>query len=751
MPVVILETTAVTGAALLCMLLLTRRRVARWPLYLPMAVVLCGASAWLAAALLTTQAAIPDSAALCVVLILLGLLPFRGIDWPTRLFLGALVLTSVAYLAAIVGVTIFGSLPLLGVGLSLTLLVLEVVGLALSVAFGYEMAEVLGRQWRDPETPAVSRWPRVCVQVPAYNEPPELVDQTLRALAQLDYKNYVVQVVVNNTTDPALWRPVQQACQQLGKRFRFVNLPKCEGFKAGALNRATELLGQDIDLVAIVDADYIVQPDFLKDCVPHFEDPEVAFVQTPQHYREWKDSPYLRGLFYAYRYFFDVSMVARARTNAIIFGGTMGLIRLSVLRQTGGWAEWCITEDAEASLRILADGWRGVYLSRSYGQGLMPLDFDGLRRQRFRWAFGGVQILRRHLGLILGLRPSKLTLAQRYHYLFGGLGWFGDLVSSGLGAFLLVTAPLLVLGHPLFLRQLSGLLLALPLFLLVAGLLRLGWALKLATGAAWRDVLPAMVIMLALGWTVSQACVRGLILENGVFLRTPKVKMPSRVARAVRSTLVESAVAGAFACLMVALAVFGMRPLATFMAVLVGWQALAFASAPIAALMSQEVQLTPLRRLLLRSSQSTGERPWVRQARVWVPVVTAAVVLAVLLLPAAVVAPMDEHHFEQGMGLSPAAPLPVFGAGSGRSKPTASGSTVTTGGGGSPTSTSGGGPTQTASPTPYVSPVPSPTPSPLSSPSPSPSVSPAPSPTPPARSPQPSPQPTSYPSPTAYP
>ena len=109
----------------------------------------------------------------------------------------------------------------------------------------------------------------------------------------------MVQVVVNNTTDPSLWQPIEAACRVLGARFHFVNLPRCEGFKAGALNRATALLGEEVELVGIVDADYVVRPEFLTDCVPHFADPTVAFLQTPQHYREWSDSPYLRGLFYA--------------------------------------------------------------------------------------------------------------------------------------------------------------------------------------------------------------------------------------------------------------------------------------------------------------------------------------------------------------------------------------------------------------------------------------------------------------------
>jgi len=116
----------------------------------------------------------------------------------------------------------------------------------------------------------------------------------------------------------------------------------------------------------------------------YFADLAVAFLQTPQHYREWRDSPYLRRLFYAYRYFFDVTMVARAHVNAIIrwHHGPDPAFGFSAKSAVG--AEWCITEDAEASLRILLEGWKSAYLGESYGQGLMPLDFDGLRRQRFR-------------------------------------------------------------------------------------------------------------------------------------------------------------------------------------------------------------------------------------------------------------------------------------------------------------------------------------------------------------------------------
>src|SRR5438874_9061356 len=126
-------------------------------------------------------------------------------------------------------------------------------------------------------------------------------------------------------------------------------------------------------------------------------------------------------------------MPSRAHRSAIIFAGTMGLIRLSVLREISGWNADIVTEDAEASLRMLALGYIGVYEPRPFGAGLMPLSFDGLKKQRFRWALGGMQILRVHWKRLLpipfmgGSGPEgRLTLAQRVHYLLGSIQWFGD-------------------------------------------------------------------------------------------------------------------------------------------------------------------------------------------------------------------------------------------------------------------------------------------------------------------------------------
>src|SRR5262249_48942540 len=91
------------------------------------------------------------------------------------------------------------------------------------------------------------------------------------------------------------------------------------------------------------------------------------------------------------------------------------------------WAEWCLTEDSELGLRILAAGYRGIYEPRTYGRGLIPYTYRAYKRQRRRWVIGGVQQIRRHAGLFLpGRAGPGLTRMQKLHYLQGWLPWFRD-------------------------------------------------------------------------------------------------------------------------------------------------------------------------------------------------------------------------------------------------------------------------------------------------------------------------------------
>jgi len=215
--------------------------------------------------------------------------------------------------------------------------------LAVLLAEAHEWAEA---QWatswrrllRGPlDTPAQpGDLPRVSIHVPCYNEPPDMVIETLDALARLDYPDYEVLVIDNNTRDEAVWRPVEAHCAALGARFRFFHVAPLAGFKAGALNFALAQTAPDAPIVAVIDSDYVVTGNWLRDLMPAFANPKMAIVQAPQDYRDPLGSAFKASCYAEYAGFFQIGMVTRNERNAIIQHGTMTLVRRSALQAAGG-------------------------------------------------------------------------------------------------------------------------------------------------------------------------------------------------------------------------------------------------------------------------------------------------------------------------------------------------------------------------------------------------------------------------------
>lgn len=267
--------------------------------------------------------------------------------------------------------------------------------------------------------------PMVSIHVPICREPVDVVKRTLKALSELDYPNYEVCVLVNNTNDSEAIKAISEICKELGERFRFFYLPYVKGFKAGTLNYALSVTNKDTEIIAVVDSDYVVERDFLKRTVGYFRDPDVAIVQTPQDYRDFPQIGFFEGMYYAYRYFFSIVMNFCNRHNAASFMGTMGLVRKRCLEEVGGWSEEVITEDSELGIRIHEKGYRSIYIDHSFGKGLMPLSFSSYKKQRFRWAFGNMQTLRENLLLLL---KGNLTLLQKICYIGANTIWFNNLL-----------------------------------------------------------------------------------------------------------------------------------------------------------------------------------------------------------------------------------------------------------------------------------------------------------------------------------
>ena len=491
--------------------------------------------------------------------------------------------------------TAFSPLNPLSFIFALLFFFLEAITLMLALAHMHESLDVVCRiRWHrlvEKLEPIPGYEPMVSLQVPAYNEPVEVVEKTLKSLAALNYPNFEVLVVDNNTPRQETWRPLEEICRKLGPNFHCLHLDQWPGYKSGALNFALTQTDPRAEIIGIIDADYEIHADFLRELVPAFADPQVAFLQTPQDYSDAKGDVFSESMYRGYKYFFEVSMPSRNERNAIIFAGTMGLIRKSVLEEIGGWDEWCITEDAEASLRILKKGYQSLYINRSFGSGMMPINFEGLKKQRFRWCFGGIQILKKHWEALMPWAhwvdpQNRLTIAQRYYYLVGGLGWFSDVFNLLFAFFLVMGAIFNLFSSPIKVRPLTDTVLIIPAVFLVLHILRFIWVLRNRLRVSMGMAVATMYNFFSLGWAVTLACIQGLVQREGVFLRTPKATNSSKAWHAIQVTQWETAIG--ITCVLAGILAFGFdRNWRTFsLCILLSWQGSLYLAAPLYSLLS---------------------------------------------------------------------------------------------------------------------------------------------------------------------
>jgi exo-beta-1,3-glucanase (GH17 family)/cellulose synthase/poly-beta-1,6-N-acetylglucosamine synthase-like glycosyltransferase len=361
--------------------------------------------------------------------------------------------------------------------------------------------------------------PKVSIHIPAYMEPPEMLKATLDAVARLTYQNFECIIVINNTPNPAMWEPVEEHCRALGERFRFINAPRLDGYKAGALRLAMAQTAADAEIIGIIDSDYAVAPDWLSDLVPAFADPEVGLVQAPQDHRDGDRSPLHHVMNGEYAGFFDVGMVQRNETNAIIVHGTMCLIRRAALEEAGGWSSDTICEDTDLGLTILEQGWVAHYTNRRYGRGLLPDTFEAYKKQRDRWASGGFQIVKKHWRAFLP-GASLLTRSQKREFVFGWINWLGaesvgvlvailNLVWVPVVAFAGIAVPDKVLTLPIIATF------AISIVHFIA-LYRRRVPIPMSQAAG------AMIAAMAMQWTVARAVANSIIKDHLTFVRTAK-------------------------------------------------------------------------------------------------------------------------------------------------------------------------------------------------------------------------------------
>lgn len=305
------------------------------------------------------------------------------------------------------------------------------------LGLGYRLVTLWDLDCRAPlpviEPPAGMR---VAVLIPTYNEPAEIIAPTIAAACALQ-PAHETWVLDDGDRD---W--VRDMCSHYGARY--VRRPVHDHAKAGNLNHALELIareaeqGPDVDLIAVLDCDYVPLPTFLTATLGWFEDPEIAVVQGPQTFYNagaFDDD----GVTGEQGVFFHVLMKARNRDGAGPFWcGSTALLRTRALREIGGIATDTIVEDMHTTLGLIKAGWKTVYHHQTLAVGLAPQTPEQYLLQRRRWGLGSMQVLAKER-----LWAAKRWMSWRnyFEYLGGTLWWLEGVVVVAI--FLLPAAILL--------------------------------------------------------------------------------------------------------------------------------------------------------------------------------------------------------------------------------------------------------------------------------------------------------------------
>jgi cellulose synthase/poly-beta-1,6-N-acetylglucosamine synthase-like glycosyltransferase len=270
---------------------------------------------------------------------------------------------------------------------------------------------------RTPALPPASpaQWPVVVLQLPLYNEK-YVVERLLNAVAQLDYPRdrLIVQVLDDSSDDTAEVVAALVAHHRAdGLDIHHVRRPQRVGFKAGALAYGLTLV-PDAEFAAILDADFVPAPDFIRRLVPYFGAPRVAFAQGRWEHLNGDENALTRAQALNIDSYYWVEQAARSAIGTVMsFNGTGGMWRIAAIHDAGGWQSDTLTEDFDLSYRAQLRGWRGVFAPDVVVPGELPPQIEAYKRQQSRWATGSSQVLFKLLWPVLASRMSvpRKTLA----------------------------------------------------------------------------------------------------------------------------------------------------------------------------------------------------------------------------------------------------------------------------------------------------------------------------------------------------
>jgi len=472
---------------------------------------------------------------------------------PPAWLVPALWVLLLTLLVAVVG------LPVLAVVLAVAVLTVQ-LGMAAMPAIGLRL-----RAAEAVSAPCPDRKVFLSVHVPTHNEPPEMVIATLQALArQKSAPPHEIIVLDNNTADPQVWQPLRDWCQRHGAPFRFFHAENVRGAKAGALNIALAKADPRCTHVVVVDADYRVTPDFLRTVDTALRVCDADFLQFPQAFAAI--DPVDLGLAKELVDYFRRHARLADGGGTMLLTGTLSVISVPALRAVNGWSAQTATEDAEMGVRLLRAGFRGRYVDRIVGRGLMAFDLTSLKKQRSRWTKGNVSML--ILTLQSELRQRRLDNRQLFLIAMQLTAWANLMLPALLLAGL---APLIWVWGA---ERAAIWVLALSMATIVVAMLTdLAPMLARARRQRWHPLTTrtALATRLSLQPTTAWSTIDALLHRSQSFAKTPKT-IAAGDGVAGRSTLMLLLLAVATAALLALMGGGAMTlGLSLLLALMLGW------------------------------------------------------------------------------------------------------------------------------------------------------------------------------------
>ncbi|MBI5068502.1 MAG: glycosyltransferase [Deltaproteobacteria bacterium] len=374
--------------------------------------------------------------------------------------------------------------------------------------------------------------PRVTVQLPVFNEM-YVVRRLVDAVARLDYPRDRLQIqVLDDSTDETC--SIASACvdrwRAEGLDITYIHRQDRQGFKAGALENGLQTASGE--LVAIFDADFVPEPDFLRRTVDFFTDDGIGMVQVRWEHlnRDYNLLTQAQGIMLDGH--FVVEHTARNRSGSFFnFNGTAGVWRRRAIESGGGWQHDTLTEDLDLSYRAQLQGWRFVFLPQVVAPAEIPVEMNAFKSQQHRWAKGSIQTALKLMPRILRADLPWHVKREAFFHLTAN---FAYLLMIPL-ALLMPLSVMVRIGH----GAVEVLLLDLPIFAAATFSVAVFYATsQREVGASWWERIKHLPFLMALGIGLSvnnaRAVVEALAGHQSSFVRTPKhgVKLASEsVAR----------------------------------------------------------------------------------------------------------------------------------------------------------------------------------------------------------------------------